>query len=356
MKIAFCWSNISGYMVACLRELASRHGVDVLGVFPEIRSTTNTAFDKETYAGVNIHWTSPHDSTAHLAGTIGNFHPDVIVISGWNNAKYRAIARSTQFSQATKILAIDNQYSASWRQSLGRLACWRLFQSFAGIMVPGERSWQLARFLGFAESQIIRGTYGIDYDSFKRAHDSRRQSSWPRQFAFVGRLVEAKGIDILVSAYQEYRRRVSSPWTLTVCGKGPQQSLLKNQPGIEHRGFVQPRDLPDVLADHGAFVLPSRNEPWGQVIVEAAAAGLPIICTEACGAGVELVHNGFNGQKIPTGKDRALIEAMRWMHDHADQVPLFGNRSSELAAAYSAERWADRLLTWLNPQTEACAA
>ena len=356
MKIAFCWSNISGYMVACLRELASRDGVDVLGVFPEIESTTNVAFDEKTFSGVNIHWTKSHDSPAQLADTFGNFRPDVIVISGWNNAKYRAIARSARFSQATKILAIDNQYSASWRQSLGRLACWRLFQSFAGIMVPGERSWQLARFLGFAEPQIIRGTYGIDYESFRRAHESRRNSSWPHQFAFVGRLVEAKGIDILVSAYEEYRRRVSSPWTLTVCGKGGRASLLENQPGITHRGFVQPRDLPDVLADHGAFILPSRNEPWGQVIVEAAAAGLPIICTEACGAGVELVHNGFNGQKIPTGETRALTEAMIWIHDHADEVPLFGARSRELAAAYSAERWTDRLLTWLDFQSEACAA
>jgi glycosyltransferase involved in cell wall biosynthesis len=356
MKIVFCWSNISGYMVACLRELATRDGVDVLGVFPEIPSSTNTAFDKQTFVGVNIHWTTSHDSTAHTIGEVGDFRPDVIVISGWNNAKYRTIARSARFSHATKILAIDNQYSASWRQSLGRLACWRLFRSFAGIMVPGERSWQLARFLGFAESQIIRGTYGIDYESFKQAHESRRNSTWPQQFAFVGRLVEAKGIDILISAYEKYRQRVVAPWTLTVCGKGRRASLLENRPGVSHRGFVQPRDLPNVLANQGAFILPSRSEPWGQVIVEAAAAGLPIICTEACGAGVELVHNGFNGQKIPTGEDRALTEAMIWIHDHADRVPLFGARSSELAAAYSAERWADRLLTWLDHRAEACAA
>ena len=96
------------------------------------------------------------------------------------------------------------------------------------------------------------------------------------------------------------------------------------------------------------FVLSSIIEPWGQVIVEAAAAGLPIICTEACGASVELVQNGFNGMKVPTGNVEAFASALEWMHLHQDRLREMGERSALMAKSYSAENWADKILWWLQ--------
>ena len=65
--------------------------------------------------------------------------------------------------------------------------------------------------------------------------------------------------------------------------------------GVEMLGFVQPDDLPAVLERAGCLVLPSRFEPWGVVVHEAAAAGLPIVCTPVCGAATRLVLDGYNG-------------------------------------------------------------
>ena len=118
--------------------------------------------------------------------------------------------------------------------------------------------------------------------------------------------------------------------------------MLTGQNGVEDRGFVAPPDLPAVMAQHGAFVIASLYEPWGVVVAEAAGAGLPVVCTEAVCASVELVRPYFNGALAATGDARSLARALRWIHDHADALPEMGLRGRELAGAYSAQVWAVR--------------
>ena len=49
---------------------------------------------------------------------------------------------------------------------------------------------------------------------------------------------------------------------------------------IENKGFIQPKYLNDLLLNSSALILPSRYEPWGVIVHEAAAAGLPIIISD----------------------------------------------------------------------------
>ena len=72
------------------------------------------------------------------------------------------------------------------------------------------------------------------------------------------------------------------------------------------RGFVQPADQAAIWAEHGAFALASRYDPWPLVIVEACAAGLPVIHSEACGSAVELVRPVRHRYA-----DRACIQGIR---------------------------------------------
>ena len=58
------------------------------------------------------------------------------------------------------------------------------------------------------------------------------------------------------------------------------------------------------------FVLPSRHDGWGVVVNQALAAGLPIITTDAVGAGLDFVENGVNGICVPANNVNALFNAM----------------------------------------------
>jgi glycosyltransferase involved in cell wall biosynthesis len=133
-----------------------------------------------------------------------------------------------------------------------------------------------------------------------------------------------------------------------MCGTGPERERIENIEGIEDRGFVQPADLPEVMAEAGVFVLPSLYEPWGVAVAEAAMAGLPVICSEACGAGVDLVQPYYTGIKVATGDEPALTAAMHWMHEHESQLHHMGQGGMQLAAAYSATAWAKRWHEYLT--------
>ena len=107
-------------------------------------------------------------------------------------------------------------------------------------------------------------------------------------------------------------------------------------------GFVAPERMAAIWAGAGAFLQPSRYDAWPLSIVEAAAAGLPIVASNECGSTVELVRDRYNGLCVATGDVEALTAAMLWMHENRDRLAIMGRRSAELGRAYAADIWADR--------------
>jgi glycosyltransferase involved in cell wall biosynthesis len=100
-----------------------------------------------------------------------------------------------------------------------------------------------------------------------------------------------------------------------------------------------------VFADAGCLILPSRFEPWAVVVHEAAAAGLPVICSRACGASTRLVLDGHNGAVVTPGDASGLAQAFARIHRADDGTRAEMSRASEaLAQQYSPRQWADRLL------------
>jgi glycosyltransferase involved in cell wall biosynthesis len=115
--------------------------------------------------------------------------------------------------------------------------------------------------------------------------------------------------------------------------------------GVQLLGFVSPKDLPGVMAESGCLLLPSRFEPWGVVVQEAAASGQAVICTSACGAASRLVLDGYNGRVVAPDRADQLAAAMNWVADAdpAHRVAM-SERSVELAKQYSPQRWAEHLV------------
>jgi glycosyltransferase involved in cell wall biosynthesis len=110
-------------------------------------------------------------------------------------------------------------------------------------------------------------------------------------------------------------------------------------------GFVQPDELPGLLARAGCLVLPSRFEPWGVVVHEATAAGLPVVCTSVCGAASRLVLDGYNGAVVSPGDAEALARALLRMSEaDAGTRRAMSQASRSLARQFTPERWAAHLL------------
>ncbi len=355
LRVVFCWAEANGYMAACWKALARRPGIDLHIVHTRQLFEHATRFDLDPLlSGLSNQEFSKDapDLDGWLLEQVTGRRPDVVVICGWIFWPYTKLMQSKQLENATMVLGMDSPWQGTLRQRLAHLRLGAVAKAADLVVSASERSAEYARRIGVPADRIRSGYYGFDYERFSPVADQRslQPGRWPRRFLFVGRYVEQKDLTTLVAAYSLYRQGVSNPWGLTCCGAGTQASLLQGVPGVVDAGFTQPQDQPGLFRDHGAFVLPSKFEPWGVVLAEAAASGLPLVCTTACGAGLDLVRPYFNGLVTPPGDVPRLARALRWMHDHEDELPLMGRRGQALAEGFSAEAWAVR---WHNYLLEA---
>ena len=125
----------------------------------------------------------------------------------------------------------------------------------------------------------------------------------------IGQFIPRKGFDILLQA------AASLPEDVGICivGGEPTQEYLDLREKLRVRqvrflGFQKKETLAKYYRGADVFVLPTREDIWGLVINEAMAFGLPVITTDKCVAGLELVEEGVNGYLIPVEDPHALAD------------------------------------------------
>ena len=361
VRVTFCWAEVTGYMAACWRALADRPGMDLHIVYPrQLWGKVNPFLsDPLLLQGVSnemFNSDSPNLDRLLLKAVAAR-RPHVVVLCGWLYKPYSRMVNSSELKHTRVVLGMDSPWRGSLLQRIAKFRLAGLVNRLNLVVTSGERSSEYARRIGVPENRIRSGYYGFDHELFNTVAGTRSiaPGEWPRQFLFVGRYVPQKDLATLMKAYSSYRASVSQPWGLTCCGAGVDGELLKEVTGVVDAGFTHPKDLPSVLGRHGVFVLPSRFEPWGVALAEAAASGLPVICSTACGAGVDLVRPYYNGLVVSSQDVSALTRAMRWVHDHEAELPVMGRRGQVLAEAYSAETWATRWHNYFLDVLDECA-
>ena len=162
-----------------------------------------------------------------------------------------------------------------------------------------------------------------------------------RKLLFVGRLDARKGFRVAIGAFERLARH-RDDLRLVVVGDGPERAALERlaPANAQLAGHVLREELPEWYAAADAFVLASRSETWGMALGEAAAAGLPLVASEAVGAAWDLVEPGVNGFRVPVGDVEALRAALTTVATDAAFRARAGARSRELAAAATPEAWA----------------
>ena len=342
-RFALLYTELADYTRACLQTLKGKYAPEILAIhYPP---AANAPFHGDMLAGIaKTQNRYSFDNAQQLADCVCDFDPEVVYVSGWSDKIYLQAARILKKRGYLVISGMDTIYRDEFRQWVAtKIAPYYLHSAFDIIWAAGERQRAYAAKLGYDGDHCWTGLYSCDWDRFHalRGHSSRGREA----FLFVGRYVAAKGLDLLVAAYEQYRRKTESPWDLICVGRGPAEYLLEGVPGVENRGFIQPSELPVVLAECSAFVLPSRDEPWGVVIQEAATVGLPIICSDCVGASAHLVQDFYNGYTFKSGEVDALEYALLRMSTLSDEKRrLFGERSVALSKQFTPERWADTLV------------
>jgi glycosyltransferase involved in cell wall biosynthesis len=155
-------------------------------------------------------------------------------------------------------------------------------------------------------------------------------TDWPLRFIALGRLVKKKGFDVLITAFKQYLD-AGHKGTLILGGEGPEMRALKqlaSESGVseyvEFSGWVD--DIAGFLARGDVFVLPSLDEPFGIVVLEAMASGRPIISTRT--QGPITILDEETALFVEIGDSHTLEQAMR----KVDESKAQAQRMAEIAS------------------------
>jgi glycosyltransferase involved in cell wall biosynthesis len=309
MNILYLYAEVMGYTMATIKKLIELYGAEIHVVHWDKKKVTPyqhgydskiTFYDRADY------------SSNTIKDLVRRVNPDLAVISGWLDKRYLPAARMLKRKGVPVVTGLDEQWHGSLKQHIASFLCFLLKRYFSHIWVSGPYQYEYARRIGFKKNEIVFNLYSADLDTFNDAYmqcKSTKEKSYPHRFLFVGRFEKMKGVDLQAEAWRMVGDK-KRDWELHFIGNGSLRGYLETQSGVFVHGFMQPDQLKNEIQHYGCFILPSRNEPWGVVIQEFAAAGLPIICSNSCGAAPVFLIHGLNGFKFKSGDICSLSSKM----------------------------------------------
>ena len=294
--------------------------------------------------------------------------PEAIIVGGYN---YPASWQALLWAQKRRVpLILWSESNAADQRSRNRIIEYlkaKFLRACRGFAVPGISSQRYLQQLGVRQQPIFIARNAVDNDLFARLAKAARsdraritaQYRLPeRFFLYVGRLVSSKGIFELLEAYASLEASLRSEIGLVFVGDGAAEAQLRERgaavsPGlVQCFGFIHREQLPEFYALAEAFIFPTHSDPWGLVVNEAMACGLPVIASEVAGCVADLVEDGWNGYVVPRGQPAALAAAMRKLVVDSEVTRRMASNSLERIRLYSPSAWAEGMaeITRLVPR------
>ena len=280
--------------------------------------------DLEAFAPNRVHVSAP-DILGHRAVT-------------WARRQHIPVVASLH----TRFETYPRYYGLAFAEPLIIRLLTRFYNRVDRVMVPGGSMAALLHEWGVTTSVGI-WSRGIDHARFTPA---RRDLAWRRSLGiaddeaaigFLGRLVKEKGLDIFAEVARDLSRR-GVPHKVLVIGEGPARDWFAGEvPGAVFAGFQSGDDLGRAVASMDVFFNPSVTETFGNVTLEAMAAGVPVVAARATGA-IDLVDEGGTGFLVPPRDVVAYADAIERIARAPELRRTLGEAGHRKAAGYVWDR------------------
>lgn len=288
-----------------------------------------------------------------LRSCLKKFAPEVVICGGYNYfASWEALRwarrHSVEFVLWSESNSHDDRRGFAWVELMKAHFLARCDR----FVVPGKASLAYLQSLGSVPEDITVAPNAVDNGWFVARADSVRARAQefreklglpPWFFLFVGRLVPEKGVFDLLDAYGRLGDDIRAQTGLVFAGNGVSKAELEQRAErigtgrICFPGFVDREDLAGFYALAEALILPTHSDPWGLVVNEAMACGLPIIVTNVAGCSADLVEDGWNGYIVPSGNPERLKVALDSLILNPELTRQMSVRSIERIRNYSPE-------------------
>lgn len=340
MRILFLYSRLPNYFYKCIQYLVHEYDSSIEVLVVTYQEDPDSPHHIKPVKGIDILFKNEFDQEKLAA-----FNPDIIYKSGWADEFYNELTKP-YLKKIPVVLGFDNFWEGAWRQYVAVLLSKFIIRNKAThVWVPGPLQKEYAKKLGFKENRIINNLYCADLTTYKN-----QQINPKKNIVFVGRFVEFKRPEWLLKSFSQLlnENQAFNDWTLTMIGNGPLKEALKTKYRSEKINFIDftdPHKLSEIYKTSSVFCLPSKNEHWGVVVHEAAAAGLALLLSDTCGAAATFLDNQHNGLVFETDNPDSLKKNLRTLMSMDEKILLQWQHHSKLCSERISHRlWCESLM------------
>jgi glycosyltransferase involved in cell wall biosynthesis len=224
------------------------------------------------------------------------------------------------------------------------------YKAMDRVLVPSEWTATMVKEMGVAPEKVQQVARGIDLNLFKPERGSkdayvRYGLNGEPKLLYVGRVSKEKNLHELVDTFEKVREAHTDA-RLVIVGDGPFTDELKAMfpsDGVVFTGMVRGEELARLYASSDIFVFPSETETFGNVVVEAQAAGLPVVVSNR-GAAKENVVQGVTGFVCDTRDAIQTSEYISKLLGNHELRTKMGKAATDFANQYSMEVAANKTM------------
>lgn len=310
-RVVFLTDIVTPYGVAVFGELAKLVDLTVLYCSRSGTRALEWSFDDplpfrhRVLGGLTVRRSTPDATDYYLSprilAALVRARPEAIIVGGFSVPTLYAVAYATMSRKPVLIHSDGTSASEAGLGRLQHLARRALVPRVTGAIGNSEPAARRFAELGVPEDRIFEAPHSTGIEPFAEVGRGRTYAGREGRLELLGtgRLIPRKGFEKLVeaaAAVQQGGRDVR----VTLAGSGPEEPRLRELArdlGVDLRlvGLVEQRDLPRLYAEADVYAFPTFEDPFGIVLLEAAAAGLPIVASPHGGATEDIVVDGVTG-------------------------------------------------------------
>ena len=280
-----------------------------------------------------------------IVGYLLKFKPDVIFASGFSLWTILSLLLKPIGGWQVIIVYEGSSQTYDFQDDPRRLALRRLLVRWADAYMTNSATGKayLIDILAAAPTRVFAQPYQVpDATALLQRVASVPPLPLAQHpvFLFVGQLVPRKGLHLLLEACALLKTWGHTDYTLLVVGDGPQRSELeqlsrdRNLTNIHWAGWVAYNQLGSYFTQADVFILPSQEDTWGMVVLEAMVFGKPILCSKWVGA-MEMVQPEANGYIFDPYQAEEIAHCMLKLIQTPEQITQMGARSQQIIATHT---------------------
>ncbi len=290
---------------------------------------------------------------------------DFIFLGGYSTPTLMLAIESLKMKKKPFILEVDGGFVAA-DSRIKYLTKRHLISAASAWMSTGEKTTDFLVHYGAERSKCyfypfssikegdillseVKELGGFREERERIRKESKKKIGFQREklILAVGQIIPRKGYDILLQG----ANLLGDESEIIIVGGNATKQLLtildaNHLQNVRFIDFLSKSELAEYYKAADLFVHPTREDIWGLVINEALAFGLPIITTDRCLAGLELIRDGFNGKIVEAENSQALAEAINQVL--AWEPGETGFHAVDTARKYTIEAMAKKHMEYIN--------